>query len=417
MKIRPRIIIILTIVFVLYTCIDPYTPNLSGYESLIVVDGLITNSDNSGTVKLSRTFQQLNAGPSMVSDATVFITDDNQNSFNLTGKGDGIYKTDSLEFKGIPGRTYILHIQSNGEEYESDPCLMQTVSDIDSIYFEKDQQLVSNGTKAEDGIRIYLDSKKGSDNQYYRWSYEETWKFKVPYPRKFDYIRTKDYPDLPTFSLVKDVKEFCWKNSHSSDILVRSVSIGTPETILKQPVLFIPTGQTDRLLLQYSILVKQYSISKQEFDFWNNLKQINETGSDIFARQPYSVISNIHNTKNPNERVLGFFQVSAESQKRKYILYRDIASMSLPSYSYPCKTWEFNPADFATADPWEPPKTWDDVMWYLTIASDYIFVQPLFSGEAQSIGGLMDLVFTRPECASCEATGTTAKPSFWVDLK
>jgi hypothetical protein len=149
MKIRWRSLIILAVVFVVYTCIDPYTPNLSGYGSFIVIDGLITNSDNSSTVRLSRTFQQLNTGPSMVNDATVSITDDQQHSFFLANKGNGIYMTDSLEFKGIPGRTYVLHVHtSNGGEYESDQCLMQPVPDIDSIYFEKDQQLVSNGTQA-----------------------------------------------------------------------------------------------------------------------------------------------------------------------------------------------------------------------------------------------------------------------------
>jgi hypothetical protein len=417
MKIRPGIIMILSAVFVLYTCIDPYTPNLSGYASLLVVDGLITNSDNSNIVRLSRTFQQVNTGVAMVPDATVYLTDDLGNSNYLINMGNGIYKTDSLQFKGNPGRTYVLHVLTgDGDEYESDPCLMQPVAEIDSIYFGKDQELLSNGTQTEDGIMIYLDSKAGT-NQYYRWSYEENWKYKVPYPRKFNYIRTKDFPDAPTFSQVKDAKEFCWKNSQSSEILVRSISDGQMGKIMKQPVSFIATGQTDRLLLQYSILVKQYSISKREYDFWENLKQVNEIGGDIFAKQPYTVISNIHSAKNTKERVLGFFQVSAVSQKRKFILYSDIALMSLPSYSYPCKTWEFKPLDFQTADTWEPPKTWDDVMWYLTIANDYVFIQPLFSGVAQSSGGLAELVFTRPECATCDTSGDSEKPSFWVDLK
>ena len=31
---------------------------------------------------------------------------------------------------------------------------------IDNIYFEKDQEVVNNGTETEKGIRIYSDSKK-----------------------------------------------------------------------------------------------------------------------------------------------------------------------------------------------------------------------------------------------------------------
>jgi hypothetical protein len=393
-------------VFLLCTCIDPYYPKLGEYASLLVIDGLITNSDNSSTVRLSRTFQQVSSVPSAVPDATVYITDDADNIINLIYNGNGDYKTDSLEFKGIPGRTYVLHVHtSDGEDFESDPCIMQPVPEIDSIYFEKDQQLFSNGTQAEDGIRIYLDSHEGTGNQYYRWSYDETWKFKVPYPKRYDYIKTPGQPNAPVFRPVKDVKEFCWKNNQSAEVLVKSISEVNGGKVVKQPVSFIVTSLTDRLLIQYSILVKQYSVSKQEYDFWNNLKQVNESGGDIFALQPYSVISNIHSLENPKERVLGYFQVSAVSQKRKYILFRDVALMGLHFYSYPCSTEAYSPDDFGIGP---PPKTWDDVMWYMTTnGSNYTFTEPN-SGK---------LVFTSPECANCELTGTSSKPAFWVDLK
>jgi Domain of unknown function (DUF4249) len=412
LKARPKAAISLIIVFILCTCIDPYNPKLSYYASLLVVDGLVTDANTSYTVRLSRTFQDLNSTPPPVSDATVFITDDAGNSSNLIDEGSGIYKTDSTQFNGIPGRTYILHIKtSDGSEYESDACLMNPVPGIDSIYFAKDQQLVNNGTQSQDGISIYLNSKEGDNNQYYRWAYEETWKFKVPNPKVFNYIKTSD-PNNPIFMPITDVKEFCWKNKQSDEILIRSISEGQPNKISKQPILFIATGESDRLLLQYSILIKQYSISKNEFDFWNNLKQINEIGGDIFAKQPYTVISNIKNINNPNEHVLGYFQVSAVSQQRENVLYRDVALMGLPFYSYPCRTWEYNPGDFATPCNCPPP-TWDDVYWHLSIIEDYTFIEPKFN-QVSDI--LLELVFTRPECANCELNGTSKRPDFWIDL-
>jgi Domain of unknown function (DUF4249) len=412
LKERLRYGIALISAFIFCSCIDPYIPKLNGYESLLVVDGLLTDANSSYTVKLSRTFQEQNSTPPPVSDATVFISDDAGNINNLINGGSGIYKTDSTQFIGIPGRTYVLHIKtSDGEEYESDACLMNPVPAIDSIYFEKDQQLINNETQTQDGISIYLDSKQGANNQYYRWAYEETWKFKVQDPKKYDYIKTAD-PDDPIFMPIPDVKEFCWKNRQSDEIMIRSISEGQPKKISKQPIFFIATDESDRLLLQYSILVKQFSISKNEFDFWNNLKQVNETGGDIFARQPYTVLSNIHSIKNPKERVLGFFQVSAVSQQRKYILYRDVALMGLPFYSYPCKTWEYNPGDFATPCMCPPP-TWDIVYWHLCVIEDYIFIEPKYN-EVSDL--LLELVFTRPECADCELAGTSKKPDFWVDM-
>ncbi len=157
-----------------------------------------------------------------ISDATVFISDDTGNKSYLKSKGNGIYKTDSIEFKGTIGKTYILHILTHdGEEFESDPCLMQSVPDIDSFILPKIRRLSNNGTQSQDGISIYLDSKEGDNNQYYRWAYEETWKFKVPYPKKFDF-NVADCTIVP----VAIIKEFCWKSKKSDEILIHSIYDG-----------------------------------------------------------------------------------------------------------------------------------------------------------------------------------------------
>lgn len=409
LKLGPKSIFIPIAVFALCTCIDPYSPRLSGYDSLLVVDGLITNANSSYSVKLSRTFQDQNTPPDYVADATLFISDDTGNKIYLKNRGNGIYKTDSLEFKGIVGRTYILHILTHqGEEFASEPCLMQSVPDIDSVYFEKDQKVVNNGTLTQDGLSIYLDSRPGDNNQYYRWAYTETWKFKVPYPKKFDF----NLADSTVSRIaVESVKEQCWKSRKSDEILIRPVFPGEPASIKKEPILFIASGQSDRLLLQYSILVSQYSISKQEYDFWNNLKQVNESGGDIFAKQPFSVISNIHNINNPKERVLGYFQVSAVKQKRKYVLHSETAKLNLPYYYYPCVTIEKEPADFQV--PNGPVFTWYDVYSFFCITSKYSFVDAKFYPQTDS---LVKMVFTIPECGDCGLTGTQKRPDYWVEM-
>jgi hypothetical protein len=99
----------------------------------------------------------------------------------------------------------------------------------------------------------------------------------------------------------------------------------------------------------------------------------------------------------------------------KYILFRDVALMGLPFYSYPCKSVELSPDDYGKGP---PPKTWDDVIFYTTPnMGDLIFVEPEYYGGVPSLHNLLKLVFTRPECANCERTGTSSKPASWVDLK
>jgi hypothetical protein len=408
LKVKHKYIIALFALFLLSTCIDPYSPQLKGYSSLLVVDGLITDANTSYTVKLSRTFQVQNSTPFLVSDAIVFITDDAGANSNLINRGNGIYKTDSTQFNGIPGRTYVLHIRTSDEaEYESDACLMQSVPDIDSIYFAKDDQVINNETQTEEGVEIYLDSKEGDNNQYYRWDFNETWKFKVPDPKKFNFNMADS-----AITAVTDLKEFCWKSQKSSEILIYSNYSGQAAPIKKEPINFIATDQSDRLLIQYSILVNQYSISKEEYDFWNNLKQVNESGGDIFAKQPFTVLSNIHNVSDPTERVLGYFQVSAVKQKRKYISFSEIAGMNLPYYQYQCERIVKDPTDIPHGYE-SPPPTWDELYAMYCITSDYYFVEPQYSVGTNN---LEKMVFARPECADCTITGTITKPDFWVDL-
>ena len=76
--------------------------------------------------------------------------------------------------------------------------------------------------------------------------YEETWKFRVPNPKKFNYIN--DSTILP----IDDVKEYCWKKRKSNDILINTVFSGQTARIVKEPIVFIDPGKSERLLLPVS---------------------------------------------------------------------------------------------------------------------------------------------------------------------
>ena len=407
-KTRLKSLITLFIIAALYTCIDPYNPKISGDESFLVVEGLITDENASYAVRLYRTMQSADSIPEKVIDANLFITDENGDKTILNNAGNGLYKTDSTVFTGVTGETYILHISTaNGNEYTSEPCLMLPVPDIDSIYYEKDEEFTSNHSETMQGIRIYLDSKEGDENnQYFRWEFVETWKFRVPIPKRYNYI------DSATILPVDVINEFCWKQQKSSEILVKSFSPGQAHIIKKQPLHFIVPDKSDRLSIQYSILVKQYSMSKKESDFWDNLKQVNEGGGDIFDPQPFPVISNISNVNNPADCVLGYFEVSSVKRKRIYITFSEIVGMDLPFFQPDCKRIEVSPSDYPPP-PMRPPMTWNDLYRMFDFNPKYTFVEPLYESGTQT---LKELVFTSPVCSDCELTGTSKKPDFWIDL-
>ena len=407
LKTRPKSLIVIFIVLALCTCIDPYIPDLRGHDTFLVVEGLITDEISSYEIKLSRTIKAVNSIPEKVTDAVVTITDDIGHKTILKNFGNGLYKTDSTVFTGTVGKTYTLQISTgDGNEYKSEPGTMLPVPEIDSIYYARDEEFGNNQSEIFQGIRIYLDSKTGDEtDKYYRWAYEETWKFKLPNPKRYNFVN--DSTILP----VDTVKEFCWRENKSTEILTSSMEQVQTGFIKKEPMAFLSPEISDRLSEQYSILVKQYSISKKEYEFWNNLKKVNETGGDIFGSQPFPVISNVSNINNFNERVLGYFQVSAVKHKRKYITFMELVKLYLPLFHYDCVRIESCPDDYACFKC--TPLTFWDVYNMWDAKPYYSFVEPLYDPETKK---LTKLVFTTRSCSDCELTGTLKKPDFWVDI-
>jgi hypothetical protein len=398
-------LIILLISGSLIKCIDPYSPKLDKFQSLLVVDARLTDENRSNYVSLSRSIKTVDEDPVMVSGAVITISDDLGNTTNLKEKSEGIYKTDSLIFRGQTGRTYTLNIKtSTGEEYESEPCLMYPEQGVDSIYFGKDREIV-NG-EAQDGLRIYIDSEGESDCKYYRWTFEEWWKLVVPDPQRYDYINDT------TIIERTQINHICWGNKKSNEIIIESTVPGVTNMFRKKPVLFVASEKSTRLLIQYCIQVNQLSISREEYEFWNHMSEINESVGNIFDKQPYQVKSNLHNINNGIEQVLGYFQVSSVKKVRKYITNSEISNLDLPLFNYSCQRVEKGEDDYP------PPITPVDKMTFDKIYSQYtnsgyLFTEPLYDGGHK----LSKLVFTTAFCADCTLQGSTAKPDFWVDME
>lgn len=400
------------------SCIDPYIPDLKNYKSLLVVEGLITNKNNSYKIKLCRTTSRQDADPEKVTDANVYITDGDGIKTTLRNNGDGYYITDSTTFTGVIGRKYTLHISTmDGKEYKSEECTMLPVADIDTIYYEKGEELSGNMGELYTGLKIFLNSSDATGmNQYFRWTFEEVWKFIIPNPQRYIYFIVND--TTFHFENVPVLKDICWKKNRSAEIIINSVHPGETNYVQKQQIHFIAPVRSDRLTKQYSILVKQYSISKKEYDFWDNLKKVNEAGGDIFNSQPYSVISNIHNINDVNEMVLGYFEVSAISEKRIYITVRELDKLNLPHYENDCVDIAKSPDDW----PVDPKPSWDQIYRMYTLSGEYIFVMPVVRDGTVPEGSvfqsnLLKLVFSKKVCSLCEYTGFAAKPDFWIDME
>lgn len=112
-----KAVMLLLCPLVFFSCEDQIDVTLDSGESLLVVDGWITDQAGPHTITLSKTAPYFHNGPApKVSGAEVVITDDEGHIELLTENEDGKYLT-SESFRGKVGGTYTLIVRAEGEEY------------------------------------------------------------------------------------------------------------------------------------------------------------------------------------------------------------------------------------------------------------------------------------------------------------
>jgi hypothetical protein len=362
-------------------CIVQFIPKTDENQTLLVVEGLITDQPGENTIKLSESVPLgIRATEKPLKGCTVSITDDLDNTFLLTESSiPGTYLTDSATFRGVAGRKYTLHIKTNNSmtthySYESLPMEMIPVPPVDSLFYEKVIIKAADGSSGPaEGCQVYLNTyDPQSTCKFYRWDYIETWEFQLP--EEFDNI----------------INSTCWITNNSTDINIKNTTELTQNKISRFPLKFI-SNETDRLSIRYSILVNQYSVSEDEFNYWEKMQRISEEVGTLYDITPSSIEGNIFCVEDPEEQVLGYFSVSAVSSKRIYI---DGKFKGLVNIYSRCYEVEIHPQD-ANA----PPPGY----WIIIDHSDYDDPYKIITYDNS--------------CVDCTVRGTSTKPDFWEDVK
>jgi hypothetical protein len=364
-----RIIRLTLFLLLAVACTIQFIPDIDENKELLVVEGMITDQNRVNIIKLSRSLQMgkpLVRKP--VRGAAVTITDEKGVVTTLKESSPGTYSTDSTKFRGYVGGWYSLNIRIINATYSTDLMEMKPVPPINSVYYEKVAITASaDSTELEEGCRIYVDSYDPSKEcLFFRWDYIETYEYQVPY-------------DV--------INKVCWVTERSDRILIKNTSIYNQARITKYPILFI-TNNTDKLKERYSILVNQYSLNESEYDFWEKVQNISQDVGGLYDITPMAVSGNIRCNTNPEETVLGYFSVSAVTQKRLFIKDKFIG---LPNFYTYCAT--------DTLRGILPEAGLNKEFWVIEDYGDEI---PPFW-----------IITTFRECADCTTRGTKVKPSFW----
>lgn len=298
-------------------CITPYEPEgMEQSSNLLVVEGSVI-APYGTQIKLSRTVpltqsdhsssDNLDKGISEKATITV-ITDDGQTVASAEPViGANLYEVkDSIAF--LPGKKYAIHIRLDNKEYQSAFVEPQITPEIDEMSYQyKELQQVD--------IRISTHDDRPNSSKYFRWKYEEDWEIRSQH---FGNVHWED--DVLTNIRLDSPQNryYCWKKDKSINFLLGQSTQAQNNQIKDHNLITIPRYDS-RLSYLYSVLVRQYALDKDAFEYFQNLqKNIDETGS-LFAPQPIEMKGNITCLTHPEETVIGYINASTETTYRYYI--------------------------------------------------------------------------------------------------
>lgn len=299
-------------------CVKPIDPEDIGFEDLLVVESLLTDQFKVHEVMLTRTIS-LDAENDTIrpeTNAMVWVTDETDADYVFEESAPGIYSSVSA-FAGVIGRSYQLIIEiSDGSRYESDEVVLLGTPSIDSLYADF-VLLPVPGNPNSGQFEFYLDARSNPEGaQFFRWIWNSTFELTVSNPSKWLWLGGTDVLIREIGSENDDLQvERCWVSENSTSIRIGELLV--PEAGLSRLAITSFNADSRKMYLGYSLEVKQYALSEQSYNYWNELAQsIQEQGS-LSDSQVGTVKGNISAVTNPEEVVLGLFEASQEVSVRR----------------------------------------------------------------------------------------------------
>jgi Domain of unknown function (DUF4249) len=379
-----KVLNIIVLIFVcavsLVNCKKPYNPPAINFDNkFLVIDGSLVNSPDSPTViTLSRTVKLTDSTQAFYPEtgATVSIEDSSGGTFALSETPNGMYK--SLPLVLNASNKYRLKITTSvGEQYASDFVQMQQTPPIDSVTWMQ-----------QGDVMVYVNTHDPSGNtKYYQWDFTETWQNTAPLVSELGVQNGLIYyvSDRPL-----DQRYNCWSSDHSTDILIGSSIALSSDVISMAPIAVVPDNSV-KIGVRYSILVKQYAITEQAYQYLSILKKNTENLGSIFDAQPTQLTGNFHSLKNPEEMVVGYFTASSVQQKRIFI------SNGQVSWNY---VYNGRSCDLLTIQQ--------------NATNFLIYNYPDTAYSAYYFSGTTGLTLARVSCIDCTVQGgTNVKPAYW----
>lgn len=302
------------------SCIYPFTPESEDGSGSLVIEGDIFVGDYT-TVSLSYASPVGKDIEYEWPSAEVWVEDDGGTEYRGRSQVSGdnskartfLVDTRSAD----PSRNYRLHVRDVGEdlEYVSSWEKVCSAPVIDSLTYNLDFD--------RDRLNVALSMHSGSES-YFKWSYVEDWEYHALYfaVLKLTVQQTHYYSGtthtsvnvLPMDYSKNENTYYCYGHNVSRNIMTFSTEKQTDDRFVD---LEFRTINRDDLRIShlYRIKVMLEPLSKDAFDYWENIKTNSEYNGSLFAPNPSEVVGNIRCVQDPDRFVLGYINVAQRARK------------------------------------------------------------------------------------------------------
>lgn len=366
--------ILMILLLAVFGCIDPYNPpEIAAEQEYLVIDGSFHPNEIS-EVYLSYTQNLTDEEvPATISNAQVVLEVKGDQSYEFSSRGNGSYQLMPLD---LPLNSEVrLQVNTQGKSYVSGYVPVLPTPEIDSISFEAQN----------DGMQFFVNTRDPQNNTwYYRWEFTDTWQISSVYDSRFEFVNNSVIPRQIGIY-------YCWKSNDSKDIYATTSSNLSQDVISMFPLHKVGSN-SEKLRIKYSVLVKQYALTREAYEYYRELKSNTESLGTLFDPLPFQLNGNFSNINDPDEPVIGFFYAAETTDKRifvdtgdhNYFIRNGLASM--------CEMDTVLNADFAEV-------------------ADRLLIVDEYYGEFSPvpIGYLMSSSF----CTDCRLYGTNVRPEFW----
>lgn len=379
-----KIVICLGLLSSLSSCVDEIELASENFESILVIEGIITDQEEVQEIKISRSYRLEDNEPAPVNNASVSVSSSEGDTFTFELDTAGIYLS-QLPFSTKPGVEYSLEVNTANGSYQSVTVVGQEQTLIDNIRSTEAQ------LREETGVAILVSSSDDDSGAYYKYEFEETFKIVSRYRILNDLIINEE----GDFEVVPKANEeyVCYNTLPSQEIVLSSTTELSENNINDYLVRFI-SKEDSKLAYRYSILVKQLKISAEAHDFYSTLKNLSESENLFSQFQPGFLDGNIQSIADNQEKVIGFFTTAAVDEQRLFFSYTD--------YFDPIE--DPRPEHYGPCEPFTP--------------EDRNYLRELVeTNQVELFGedppGVYSVIAAR--CVNCNYFGTNVQPEFWTE--